>query len=203
MSIADLELARRPPCDRFARPCARRRIFFASCELEELEMLPDKATARSADTTPNKLRAAVDIDSEAQAADRQVIIPIWKAWTRAGDWRNHRGCRQERWPLRIHRIKQKSWRGGCTKGQPCGMIPPRMTQEQYGKNQPTEPSAMTLEKIRKKVRSFHARTAKGPSLLGKGTGRAVHRHGLIRFTIKPFDRPALQMLFAFCPWPGA
>jgi len=61
-------------------------------------------------------------------------------------------------------------------------------------NQPTEPSAMTLEKIRPKVRELHAKTRR--QLLGNLVLPFIVI-ALCGFGIKHFHHPALRSLFAF------
>jgi hypothetical protein len=61
-------------------------------------------------------------------------------------------------------------------------------------NQPTEPSAMTLEKIRQKVRELHAKTRR--QLLGNLV-LPVIIVAFYGFGIKQFQNPALRSVFAF------
>ncbi len=61
-------------------------------------------------------------------------------------------------------------------------------------NQPTEPSAMTLEKIRQKVRELHAKTRR--QILGNLVVSLVVVT-LCGFGMKQFPHPGLRSLFAF------
>ena len=61
-------------------------------------------------------------------------------------------------------------------------------------NQPTEPSAMTLEKIRQKVRELHAKTRR--QLLGNLVVPLIVV-AFYGFCIKQFNHPVLRPLFAF------
>jgi len=61
-------------------------------------------------------------------------------------------------------------------------------------NQPTEPSAMTLEKIRQKVRELHAKTRR--QLLGNLVVPVIVV-AFYGFGIKQFQNPALRSVFAF------
>src|SRR5436853_7880207 len=61
-------------------------------------------------------------------------------------------------------------------------------------NQPTEPSAMTLEKIRQKVRELHAKTRR--QLLGNLVVPFIVI-AFYGFGIKQFHHPVLRSVFAF------
>src|SRR5260370_3887300 len=97
------------------------------------------------------------------------------------------------WP-RGYNVSRTSWRGGLTKEAAMRDDPSGHEPRTIWQNQPTEPSAMTLEKIRQKVRELHAKTRR--QLLGNLVVPLIVV-AFYGFCIKQFHHPVLHLMFAF------